>query len=363
VEVGEKSASVRLRIDGVLQEIAPPPKSLYSAVISRIKILAHMDIAERRVPQDGRAKMRLENKEIDLRVNTLPTVHGEKVVLRLLDKGNLLGDITQLGLSKFNQELFLEAIQRPHGMVYLTGPTGSGKTTTLYSALGHVNDRGVNIVTVEEPVEYELEGINQVPVHTEIGMTFAAALRAILRQDPDIIMLGETRDLETAEIAVRAALTGHLVFSTLHTNNAPSSITRLVDMGIQPFLVTSSLNLVIAQRLVRRICSECKVEGRASDEVLKRAETFGKIEIPEVMYLGEGCEVCNDTGFKGRVAVHELLSITPELKRIIMNDGTEEEIWGAASEMGCETLMECGLWKASEGLTTLEEVLKVGMAD
>ncbi|MBT5875170.1 MAG: Flp pilus assembly complex ATPase component TadA [Candidatus Latescibacteria bacterium] len=363
LEAGEKTVSVRLRIDGVLQDISPPPKSLYPAVVSRMKILASMDIAERRIPQDGRAKLRLENKEIDLRVNSLPTIHGEKIVLRLLDKGNLLGDITQLGLSELNTQLFLDAIQRPHGMVYLTGPTGSGKTTTLYSALGHVKSREVNIVTVEEPVEYEVEGINQVPVNPEIGMTFAAALRAILRQDPDIIMLGETRDLETAEIAVRAALTGHLVFSTLHTNDAPSSVTRLVDMGIAPIMVCSSLNLVVAQRLVRRICTNCKTEAPPPAEVLDRAVNFAKIALPEKLYRGEGCEVCGGSGYKGRLALHEVLSVNSAIKKIVMKGGTEEEIWEAAKDMGCESLMGCGLWRAGEGATTLDEVLKVALAE
>lgn len=363
VEVGEKTVSVRLRIDGILHEISPPPKSLYSAIVSRIKILANMDIAERRVPQDGRAKMMYEGKAIDLRVNTLPTVHGEKVVMRLLDKDNLLTDISMLGLDDFNTNLFLDSISRPHGMIYLTGPTGSGKTTTLYSALGHVNSREVNIVTVEEPVEYELPGINQVPVQSDIGMTFAAALRAILRQDPDIIMLGETRDLETAEIAVRAALTGHLVFSTLHTNDAPSSITRLVDMGIAPFMVCSSLNLVIAQRLVRRICVDCKVEREPEAELVERFTRNTEVPLPEKLYQGEGCNTCNDTGYKGRLAVHELMSVTPKVKRSILKSGTEEELWASASEDGCKTLMECGLWKASEGLTTLDEVMKVSLAE
>ena len=266
-------------------------------------------------------------------------------------------------MSEFNTNMFIDAIQHPHGMVYLTGPTGSGKTTTLYSALGHVKSREVNIVTVEEPVEYEVEGINQVPVNPEIGMTFAAALRAILRQDPDIIMLGETRDLETAEIAVRAALTGHLVFSTLHTNDAPSSITRLIDIGIAPIMVCSSLNLVVAKRLVRRVCTESKIETPPPAEVIDRAVNFGKIEIPETLYRGEGCEVCGGSGYKGRLAVHEVLSVNPAIKRIVMKGGTEEEIWEAAADEGCQTLMECGLWRAGEGLTTLDEVLKVALAE
>ena len=363
IEPGEKTVAVRLRIDGVLHDISPPPKSMYSAVVSRVKILANMDIAEHRIPQDGRARMRFEGKDIDLRVNSLPTVYGEKVVMRLLDKSNLLTDINKLGLDEFNMTLFLDSIRKPHGMIYLTGPTGSGKTTTLYSALGHVKSREVNIVTVEEPVEYELEGINQVPVNADIGMSFASALRAILRQDPDIIMLGETRDKETAEIAVRAALTGHLVFSTLHTNNAPSSITRLIDMGIAPFLVCSSLNLVVAQRLIRRICKECIVEMPPPDEVIERYTRSNKAPLPEKLYRGTGCAVCSKTGYKGRLAVHELLGVTPEIRRIVMRNGTEEEIWEAARASGCKTLLECGLWKASEGMTTLEEVLKVSMSE
>lgn len=363
IEPGEKSVSVRLRIDGVMRDIAPPPKGLFLPVVSRIKIMSNMDIAEHRVPQDGRARIKLQNKEIDLRVNTLPTVHGEKIVLRLLDKSNLFTDIKKLGLDDRSLQIFLDAIQRPHGMVYLTGPTGSGKTTTLYSALNYLNSRERNIVTVEEPVEYEVPGINQVPVHSEIGLTFAAALRAILRQDPDVVMVGETRDLETAEIAIRAALTGHLVFSTLHTNDAPSSITRLVDLGIQPFLVGTALNLIVAQRLVRRICPECKIETQPSQELLARIALFGKIELPEQVYAGAGCENCNKTGYRGRLAIHELLPMTHRLRNILTKGEGEEQIRAEAKAMGCSTLMESGLTKAGQGLTTLDEVIKATLSD
>lgn len=363
IEPRENTLSVRLRIDGILHDITPPPKSLLHGVVSRIKILASMDIAERRLSQDGRARLKFENKEIDLRVNTLPTVHGEKVVIRLLDKSNLFTDITQLGFDEWSLKVFLDAIQRPHGMVYLTGPTGSGKTTTLYSALQYLNARERNIVTVEEPVEYELDGINQVQVRTDIGLTFAAVLRATLRQDPDVIMVGETRDLETAEIAVRAALTGHLVFSTLHTNDAPSSITRLIDLGIQPFLVSSALNLVVAQRLVRRICPDCKIEAFLTPEVIERAMLYGGVTIPERVFMGAGCTACNKTGYRGRLAIHEFLPLTGRIKEVLLQGGGEAELRAETSAMGLATLLESGLAKAAQGLTTVDEIFKATLGE
>jgi len=361
VEPSEHSVSVRLRVDGVMQDITAPPRSLFHAVVSRIKIFGAMDIAERRVPQDGRARVKFRDKQVDLRVNTLPTLHGESVVMRLLDKANLFGDVSQLGLDSFHEQVLLDAISRPHGMIYLTGPTGSGKTTTLYSSLQHLNSRERKIITVEEPVEYEVSGINQVHVRSDIGLSFANALRAILRQVPDIIMVGETRDTETAEIAVRAALTGHLVFSTLHTNDAPSSITRLVDLGIEPYLISSSLNLVIAQRLVRKVCEKCKGETHPSDLVLRRLEGVTNFEIPSTIYAGEGCNECGKTGYRGRVAIHEFLSMDTNMRELIMNEAKEAEIEEASIAMGCHTLMRSGLQKVESGLTTLEEVLKIAL--
>ena len=361
IEPSEHSVSVRLRVDGTMKDITAPPKSLFHAVVSRIKILASMDIAERRVPQDGRARVKFRDKQVDLRVNSLPTVHGESVVMRLLDKANLFGDVSQLGLDSFHEQILLDAISRPHGMIYLTGPTGSGKTTTLYSSLQHLNSRERKIITVEEPVEYEVAGINQVHVRSDIGLSFANALRAILRQDPDIIMVGETRDSETAEIAVRAALTGHLVFSTLHTNDAPSTITRLVDLGIEPYLISSSLNLVIAQRLVRRICDKCKIETHPSDLVLRRLEGVTNFAIPDTIYAGEGCNECGKTGYRGRVAIHEFLSLNTQIREMVMNEAKESEIEAASVAMGCHTLMGSGVSKVAGGLTTLEEVLKIAL--
>ena len=363
IEPSEHSVAVRIRIDGVMRDITAPPRGLFYAVVSRIKILASMDIAERRLPQDGRARVRFRDKSVDLRINTLPTVYGESVVMRLLDKSNLFNDITMLGFDEFHQNIFLDAISRPHGMIYLTGPTGSGKTTTLYSGIQCINSRERKIITVEEPVEYEISGINQVPVRSDIGLTFANALRAILRQDPDVIMVGETRDSETAEIAVRAALTGHLVFSTLHTNDAPSSVTRLVDLGIEPFLLSSSLNLVIAQRLIRRICTECKAESHPSETVLRRLEKRTHISIPDTLYAGEGCHVCKGSGYKGRMAIYEFLPISTRMRELIMNEADEGELREEAADLGCTTLLGSGIQRVEQGLTTMDEVLKITLEE
>ena len=364
IEPYEKSFRVRYRIDGVLQEIMKPPLKLKNAIVSRIKIMSNLDIAERRLPQDGRIKLKMgKNKEMDYRVSVLPTLYGEKVVTRLLDKSNLQLDMTKLGFEDSALTNFLEAIHKPWGIVLVTGPTGSGKTTTLYSALTDLNKVSDNISTAEDPVEYNLGGINQVQMHEDIGLNFAAALRAFLRQDPDIIMVGEIRDYETAEIAIKAALTGHLVLSTLHTNDAPSTINRLLNMGIEPFLIASSTNLVLAQRLARKICSECK-------EVLKMPPQalidigFSPEEVKSmVCYKGKGCAVCNGSGYKGRIALYEVMVMNETLKELVLNGVSAAELKRAAINEGMKTLRMSGLQKVQEGTSTIEEILRVTMAD
>ena len=364
IEPYEKSFRVRYRIDGVLQEIMKPPLKLKNAIVSRIKIMSNLDIAERRLPQDGRIKLKMgKNKEMDYRVSVLPTLYGEKVVTRLLDKSNLQLDMTKLGFEDSALTNFLEAIHKPWGIVLVTGPTGSGKTTTLYSALTDLNKVSDNISTAEDPVEYNLGGINQVQMHEDIGLNFAAALRAFLRQDPDIIMVGEIRDYETAEISIKAALTGHLVLSTLHTNDAPSTINRLLNMGIEPFLIASSTNLVLAQRLARKICSECK-------EVLKMPPQalidigFSPEEVKSmVCYKGKGCAVCNGSGYKGRIALYEVMVMNETLKELVLNGVSAAELKRAAINEGMKTLRMSGLQKVQEGTSTIEEILRVTMAD
>ena len=360
IEPYEKNFRVRYRIDGVLHEYMKLPMKLKNAIVSRVKIMSHLNIAERRVPQDGRIKLKYgKNKEIDFRVSTLPTLFGEKVVLRLLDKSNLQLDLRKLGFEKRELGAFNEAISKPYGMVLVTGPTGSGKTTTLYSALSELNKEDVNISTAEDPVEYNLEGINQVQIRENIGLTFAAALRAFLRQDPDIILVGEMRDLETAEIGIKAALTGHLVLSTLHTNDAPSTVTRLIDMGVEPFLISSSLLLVVAQRLARKICSNCKEEIKIDEKVLLRyGVNEDELETFKV-FKGKGCDTCNFTGYKGRVALYEVMSMSDPLKELITRGATTQEIKEQARKEGMKTLREVGLMKVKAGVTTLEEVSRV----
>ncbi len=363
IEPFEKEVRVRLRVDGMLREVQSPPKSLQAAVASRVKILSELDIAERRVPQDGRFRIRYEGREIDFRVSTLPTYFGEKVVLRILDKGSLALDLENLRFEKQPIEDLRDALSRPNGIILVTGPTGSGKTTTLYSALHGLNKPDVNIVTVEDPVEYELHGINQVQTKAEIGLTFASGLRSILRQDPDIVMVGEIRDEETADIAVKAALTGHLVLSTLHTNDAPGAITRLIDMGMEPFLISSSLLLAAAQRLVRKICTECKRPYRVPEQVLQRAQF--KLEPGEAVtiFKGEGCSRCGETGYKGRVALLEALKVTENIQDLIMASTSSGEIKRAAVENGMLTLRQVGLMKVRAGETSLEEALRVTAPD
>jgi type IV pilus assembly protein PilB len=359
----EKVFRIRFRIDGVLHEMLTPPKRLEPAIISRIKIMANLDIAERRVPQDGRIKLRYNTREIDFRVSTLPTIFGEKTVLRILDRDSLKLDLTQLGFDAWSLEQFQKAIRQPYGMILITGPTGSGKTTTLYSAIHTINAPDVNIMTAEDPVEYNLKGVNQVQINEGVGRTFAAALRAFLRQDPDVILVGETRDLETAQIAIRAALTGHLVFSTLHTNDSPSTIARLADMGIPSFLIASSLVLVLAQRLGRKVCKECREPYAADEDSLAPYghEPTGRGTI--TLYRGKGCQTCNFTGMKGRVAIYEVMPITPELRDMVLRSASTGELRAAAQSQGMKTLRQAGLAKVLEGTTTVEEILRVTVAE
>ncbi len=360
IEPYEKSFRVRFRIDGVLYEIMKPPMALKNAITSRIKIMANLDIAERRLPQDGRIKLKLGKvKEMDFRVNCLPGLFGEKIVLRLLDKSNLQTDMTKLGFFDDQLKAFMESISKPFGLVLVTGPTGSGKTTTLYSALAELNDDEVNVSTAEDPVEFNLYGINQVQMHEEIGLNFAAALRAFLRQDPDTIMVGEIRDYETAEIAIKASLTGHLVLSTLHTNDAPATINRLLNMGVEPFLVASSVNIVIAQRLARRICSNCKEEEALNPEALLKIGISPAEANHFKLYKGKGCPKCNNTGYKGRVALYEVMTMSEEIKELILNGGSAADIKRAAVEGGMKTLRASGIECIKLGTTTIEEVLRV----
>jgi type IV pilus assembly protein PilB len=392
-ECFEHDIRVRYRIDGALLEVMKPPMKLKAALISRFKIMAQLNIAERRVPQDGRIKLKYGNKVIDYRVSTLPTLFGEKIVLRILDKGNLTLDLEKFGIEPKAEADLMEAVQNPYGMVLVTGPTGSGKTTTLYSALSKVNNIDVNIMTAEDPVEYNLYGVNQVLVRTDIGMTFAAALKAFLRQDPNIIMVGEIRDLETGGIAIKAALTGHMVLSTLHTNSAPETVTRLMDMGLEPFNVASALNLVLAQRLLRRICGNCKEQYTPSDIELnaakvKRTTTLRELKFTAVtiesakakatkeaapllkdltidstvsqipFFRGRGCDACNGTGLKGRQGVYEVMPMSPSLRKLIMMNVGAVEIRDHAVEEGMLTLRMDGWMKVMKGITTLEQVIR-----
>lgn len=361
VEIYEKVMRVRYRVDGTLREISSLPFRLRHAIISRLKIMSSLDISERRLPQDGRIKIKTpQGKTVDLRVNTLPCIFGEKVVMRILDSGNLQLDLSKLGLHEKGLRDLQEAIDAPFGMILVTGPTGSGKSTTLYSAISTINDVGVNIMTAEDPVEYNLHGINQVQVHSEIGLTFASALRAFLRQDPDVIMVGEMRDLETAEIGVKAALTGHLVLSTLHTNDAPSTINRLIDMGIEPFLVASSCRLIIAQRLVRRICPDCKApDDESKSPALQRLlriddELFERLRL----FKGRGCDTCSGSGFKGRQGVYEIMPISSAIKQLIIDRSSVEEIRQAAIGDGVLTLRSAALKLLEDGVTTAQEVIR-----
>jgi len=357
IEPFEHEIRVRYRIDGALMEIMKPPMKMKAALTSRVKILSHLNIAERRIPQDGRLRLKLGNKVVDFRVSTLPVLFGEKIVLRILDKGNLTLDLQKFGFEPKAEADLMKAILNPYGMVLVTGPTGSGKTTTLYSALSRINTSEVNIMTAEDPVEYNLMGINQVLVRNEIGLTFASALKAFLRQDPNIIMIGEIRDLETGGIAIKAALTGHLVLSTLHTNDAPSTITRMIDMGIEAFNVASAVNLVVAQRLVRRICKDCKAPASYKDEELATLGDLAAMKQLELM-KGKGCDSCGGLGYKGRAGIYEVMAMSPELRRMVLRGASVAELRDQAVEEGMLTLRMDGIVKASKGVTTLEEVVK-----
>jgi len=364
IEPYENSLRVRFRIDGVLYEILKPPLSLKNPVVSRIKIMSRLDIAERRLPQDGRIKLKSsENREMDFRVSCLPTLFGEKVVLRLLDKSNLQLDMTKLGFEEKPLQVFKESIHKPFGMILVTGPTGSGKTTTLYSALAELNSPEVNISTAEDPVEFNLPGINQVQMHEDIGLTFATALRSFLRQDPDIIMVGEIRDLETAEIGIKAALTGHLVLSTLHTNDAAQTINRLINMGVEPFLVANSVNCIVAQRLARRLCPKCKQEVGTPVEALRdlgvKMEEIGTFPVFEA----RGCDDCGNTGFKGRIALYEVMAVGEEIKELILAGASASALKREAVRLGMDTLRMAGLNKLRVGMTTIKEVVRSTMAD
>jgi type IV pilus assembly protein PilB len=363
IEPYERSLRVRFRIDGTLYEMMSPPFRMKPAIISRLKIMAELDIAERRVPQDGRIKLRLLGRTIDLRVSSLPTIFGEKVVMRILDKGNLNIDLNKLGFQEQALNDFTRAIAMPYGMVLVTGPTGSGKTTTLYSALSKINTSEVNIMTAEDPVEYNLEGINQVLVNDDVGLSFAAALRSFLRQDPNIIMVGEIRDIDTGSIAVKAALTGHLVLSTLHTNDAPSTINRMVDMGIEPFLVASSTNLIMAQRLLRKVCMSCKTDLRLHPEVLRELGVSDEEAKNGSFKEGKGCVDCNNTGYKGRVGVYEVMPMTAKIRDLVLDRASVSAIKKQAVADGMFTLRMDGLLKLKNGVTTAEEVLKETATD
>ena len=362
IEPFEQTLKVRLRVDGVLQEIDSPPVSSTAAVLSRIKIMAKLDIAERRLPQDGRIKLQMSGKELDLRVSTIPTLYGESVVIRLLDKESIVLDFSALGFTGRHSEQFFEVLAQPHGIVLITGPTGSGKSTTLYTALKQLNTPERKIITVEDPVEYQLEGINQIQAKPQIGLTFASALRSIVRQDPDVIMIGEMRDLETAKIAVQSALTGHLVLSTLHTNDAAGGVTRLLDMGLEEYLLSSTVNGILAQRLVRKLCPSCRQAYQAPEAVVSelREKQLLEDDAGEVkLYRAVGCDECGDIGYKGRQAIIEFLPMSNAIRQQIMNHEEASAIQQQAIKEGMLTLYENGLQKAVQGITTLEEVLRV----
>jgi len=359
IEPFEESLRVRYRIDGVLQEasVAPEVKQFQAAIVSRLKILSKLDIAEKRTPQDGRIKIRIAEHEIDVRVSVIPMLYGEAVVLRLLDRSSVLFGLNKLGMSQRDLDITRVILERPHGIILVTGPTGSGKTTTLYAALSRINDIQRKIITIEDPIEYQLHGINQIQVSRKAGLTFASGLRSILRHDPDVVLVGEIRDGETAEIAIQASLTGHLVFSTLHTNDAPSALTRLVDMGIEPYLVASSLEAVLAQRLVRVICPDCK-EPLSAGEIAPLRQRFGD-KLPEVLYKGHGCRQCQGTGYRGRLGIFEMMVVTDEVRSLILENTSAPELRKVAAKQGMRSLRDDGFRHLSEGRTTVEEVLRV----
>ncbi len=354
----EDEFKVRVRADGVLYEMVPPPRHLANAIVSRIKVMAELDITERRLPQDGRIELNVGGNSVDLRVSVLPTMFGESVVMRVLDRTVVQLDLNKIGMDAGILTAFRDVIRRPNGIVLVTGPTGSGKTTTLYSALNELNDVGTKIITTEDPIEYDIDGLVQIPINAEIDVTFATVLRAILRHDPDLILVGEIRDFETAEIAVQSALTGHLVFSTLHTNDAPTAITRLRDMGIPPFLITATVEAVLAQRLVRRICSECRMQFEPSDELLMELQIPIETARKYNFYYGKGCARCNNTGYKGRVGLYELMDINDDMRDMIVADGSIDDLRNLARSQGMTTLREAGLKLIFDGVTTIDEVVR-----
>ena len=359
----ETEFRIRLKADGVLQEMVPPPKHLAFAITTRIKVMANLDIAERRLPQDGRIELTVGGHPVDLRVSVLPTLFGESVVMRVLDRGVVSLDLEKVGMEATMLRKFREVIQRPNGIVLVTGPTGSGKTTTLYSALSELNEIEDKLITTEDPVEYDIDGIIQVPIDADIGNTFAACLRAILRQDPDRILVGEIRDVETAEIAIQASLTGHMVFSTLHTNDAPSTVTRLRDMGVPPFLITATVEAILAQRLVRRICANCREEVIPGSDVLADLELTSAEIADKKFYRGKGCERCNRTGYKGRLGLYEFLIMTDELRDMVMRNASTEDLREAARRSGMVTLRDSGMESIYSGSTTAEEVIRETILD
>jgi len=359
IEPFEKELRVRYRIDGVMLDVMSPPKRIQGALASRIKIMSHLNIAEKRIPQDGRMQIKVADKAIDIRVSVLPVVHGERIAMRLLDKSRVFGKLETIGFSEHDLKIVRESIERPNGIIYVTGPTGSGKTSTLYSILGELNKPDVNIVTVEDPVEYQLAGIGQVQVKEKVGLTFAAALRSILRQDPDIVMIGETRDQETAQIAIQAALTGHLVLSTLHTNSAPASITRLIDMGVEPFLIASSIVMILAQRLVRKLCPDCKKPYTPDPDLLRRLGISPEEAKKITFYEPKGCSECLNTGYRGRFAIFEVMEMTGPVAALTMQRADTAQIRSQAIKDGMKLLVQDGVRKIEQGLTSIEEVLAV----
>ena len=354
----EDEFKIRVKADGVLYEMVPPPRHLANAIVSRIKVMSNLDIAERRVPQDGRIELNVGGNAVDLRVSVLPTLFGESVVMRVLDRTVVALDLNKIGMDPVTLSRFRKFISRPNGIMLVTGPTGSGKTTTLYSALNELNDIGTKIITSEDPIEYDIDGIIQVPVNPDLGVTFASILRAVLRHDPDKILVGEIRDYETAEIAVQSSLTGHLVFSTLHTNDAPSAITRLRDMGVPAFLITATVEAILAQRLVRRICSECRTQFEPSDELLMELQLPLKTARKYKFYYGKGCARCNNAGYKGRIGIYELLEVTDEIRDMVGSEASADDIRDMARSQGMTTLREAGLKLIFDGLTTIDEIVR-----
>ncbi|MFH1854326.1 MAG: type II secretion system ATPase GspE [Candidatus Omnitrophota bacterium] len=359
IEPLENKFRVRYRIDGILHNVPAPPKRLQGSIISRVKIMAGMDIAEKRLPQDGRIKIALDRKELDLRVSSLPGIHGESIVMRILDNSSFLVGLEDLGFIPDHRKEFEKLINMPNGMILVTGPTGSGKTTTLYATLSHINQKERKVITIEDPVEYQLDGINQVQVKPQIGLTFASGLRSMLRQAPDIIMVGEIRDMETAQIAIQSALTGHLIFSTLHTNDAVSAVARLIDMGVKSYLVASTVQCILAQRLVRTLCASCRVSYKPTDKEKQILSLPQEEENDLELYEGKGCPACSNTGFRGRIGIYELFVMTDEIREMVLSSASSSDVFNKARQLGMRTLKEDGLEKVKRGYTTIQEVMRV----